>query len=615
MIKLITGSIFYYYEVKYNYYKIYFNKKQYFSGNKFNHYKIKLNSRNNYLNKLYKDLEIWKVSQPNNSWYTDLPSTGWNNNPISKNLENDWTIILPSHVITLKNDENLNWNKTYDDKEDTFALHRFGWLLQLLSNNHNQQLPIKGLEWISQWWDSMKNQKHHISWETYSVSERICNFSIFLCAVKNYVILDQTKILYLGNIVHKHLKYLIYNLEYRGVKTNNHILNNARALYLGGRLFDFPFARKFGYEILINETEKLLPNGVLKEGSTHYQLLLTRSFLDIYWVAIQTNDHMMLKWLSPKLRKMIKVCNKIVINNKNKSEIPLIGDISPDFPPSWFLSYPFSINNEIKTGWSRLWDYSKFNFDKLPIDMSELEERNNERTTSIDWVIYEIGRFKLILRPVPGFFQSHSHADEGSFNLFIDEYPVIVDPGSYRFDYLDRKSSKRLSAISHNTITIDNVGVNPSRNSLMSFANLQSKKHLIEMKNGYRLSIKGFRSVGNWINWNRDYLINGDTLLITDYIRSLKNKEISIRYYLDNLIDLDHYDKKIIGINDNFEFLLTIKSKSMETNEEIYSDIIIEKSNVSKTYGNQVSCNLLKKKFIAKGDTIIESVFQLIKPS
>ncbi len=53
----------------------------------------------------------------------------------------------------------------------------------------------------------------------------------------------------------------------------------------------------------------------------------------------------------------------------------------------------------------------------------------------------------------------------------------------------------------------------------------------------------------------------------------------------------------------------------METNEEIYSDIIIEKSNVSKTYGNQVSCNLLKKKFIAKGDTIIESVFQLIKPS
>ena len=63
------------------------------------------------------------------------------------------------------------------------------------------------------------------------------------------------------------------------------------------RLLNVKFAEKIAILIIKNETDRLLDNGVLNEGSTHYQLLVTKNYLEIIWVAHKTKDKDLINWL------------------------------------------------------------------------------------------------------------------------------------------------------------------------------------------------------------------------------------------------------------------------------------------------------------------------------
>ena len=95
------------------------------------------------------------------------------------------------------------------------------------------------------------------------------------------------------------LRHVIYNLttlfsnysanlvmrnpEYHGdLNTNNHILNNARALILAGSFLDSQCLFDAGCWIFTNQFDKHInSDGVLREGSSHYQYVVTRWVVDI----------------------------------------------------------------------------------------------------------------------------------------------------------------------------------------------------------------------------------------------------------------------------------------------------------------------------------------------
>ena len=74
---------------------------------------------------------------------------------------------------------------------------------------------------------------------------------------------------------------LVNSLEYHHM-TFNHILNNARAIILWGELSHNLKLIELGHNIIINELPKLITeDGFLREGSSHYQFIVTRWIFDI----------------------------------------------------------------------------------------------------------------------------------------------------------------------------------------------------------------------------------------------------------------------------------------------------------------------------------------------
>ena len=84
-------------------------------------------------------------------------------------------------------------------------------------------------------------------------------------------------------------------------------------------------------------------SGFLREGSSHYQFIVTRWILEVAFFSKKSTDVSFSNYLNEYAYKMICNCyNFLVISNQRELTMPYIGDISPDFAPDWLLFLPFS---------------------------------------------------------------------------------------------------------------------------------------------------------------------------------------------------------------------------------------------------------------------------------
>ena len=264
----------------------------------------------------------FKINLPNNL----------NLNSETIQLKKRFNIELASTKILVKN--NFKWNdydvNYFEDSEDFESLHRWKWIIKLLSQN---QINRNNYKWIlnqviiwHQKYNLNSNKKNKLIWETYNVSERISNL-IILCKLLNVKLSGDIDI-----ILNDHINYLLNNLEFFGENTGNHIINNARALYLFGCYYDNKKIIKIADKILFNELPKLLDDdNMLNEGSTHYHFLIQTWLLEIYFFLSKKY-----KKLNPKLLQIIIKMN-LVTNffKKDMLYFPKFGDISPDCSPDW----------------------------------------------------------------------------------------------------------------------------------------------------------------------------------------------------------------------------------------------------------------------------------------
>ena len=313
--------------------------------------------------------------------------------------------------------------------------------------------------------------------------------------------------------IFKHGKVIINNLEYFGEhQTGNHLANNGRGLYLAGLKLGLKYWTEIGEKILFEESERLFSkSGILREGSSHYHLLVTRWYVEC-WMAAETYNHSGKYKLLEISRKIVSVLPLFDL----PAGFPLIGDVSPDCPPSFLVG----LLNAEKSGWmDTLSDEQFVMFKKLLITSKALSEKD---LLTDGWLRKDRYKWKSIWHiapdgwaPMPG----HSHRDFGSFELHYGAKTIFHDRGRGSYG---SAGDRDVGAESHNSLTIDGVEPYPVNRPYYSaefMQNVTGAKHeVFTSQNTVTISTEAFGRLKNVGKWTRSWRFSESEVNITDKI-------------------------------------------------------------------------------------------------
>ena len=486
---------------------------------------------------------------------------------------NQKKFILNEDFIFDENKIDFYWNVNIDynklDIEELNASHRFHWIIISLSNNKNNLSHIKFIKDIEKWILKFSENKDKIAWHPYNVSERICNWIIFL----HYLDSSNEKII---NIMRKqintHLYFLINNLEFpASKKVNNHIINNIRAIYIGGQFTKNQNLINLAKILLKDKYNDLIStNGILKESSVHYQFLITKSILEIYLISLNVNDEELISFLKSKVRVLLESCNFFMTNPKiDINKIPKIGDVSPDIPFTWFN--PFK-----KNGWGNIWKFCAVEEDYLN---NKIEIDGWIKLKKYDWTIFSFSHPRLDEYP-----SGHGHDDFASMNIFFNNQPILIDIGCMSYDYNNILFENGKKSKDHSTLLINNkslispgVGYKSIKSSRLR--KLSSVHHDINS-----ITWKGMTAEN--ILWSRKLeIICNKQAEIVDTCNGNKYKRMTSYFYISN--DLKYENK----IDNKFKFRL--KNMSCDFNFDNDAEIQLKDSISYDNYGIEKKIKLL----------------------
>lgn len=355
-----------------------------------------------------------------------------------------------------------DWYHTFSDAEMNVSRDRWGWLL---TGAQGESMPFsldEGLL-LMRSWSSQFIHDEVLAKDAYSTGERISNGVLFLILNKATLPPD-IKLIFtkLAGQVAKNIEYLPFGL------TGNHAFNNARGLYFAGYITGSSDMVAMAIEVARERLPVLITtDGFMREGSSHYHFLFTRWVLEIIWLARQTQDAAALDLFTPFARKLVSRCWFFLMQDKEDSSwnIPLVGDISPDCPPEWLLSLPWSglalsvyrpsvlPPSPKEEGWTSLFGGIE---DGTPIEYPAVMNFSSacgwHRAEAQNWTVFTYAGSRT------GALQAtHAHLDLCGFALFRNGKPVLADIG--RLDYTNSPASQYgRSPNAHNTLMINKMG-------------------------------------------------------------------------------------------------------------------------------------------------------------
>lgn len=473
-------------------------------------------------NKLVKDIRLL------NSWNL------YRNNEYSG--EDKWNVRLARTKI---NDIDDNcWNLEFPDNEDYAALHRFIWMYNEVVFKLEKGVQKKIIKkkviyfiesWIKRYLISPVTELHPEIYQTYSVAERVVNWLYALSAVSDEAVLKEEVIF---DAIVQQVIYICRHLEYYGEDfTGNHLLNDGKAIYIAGMMLNVELFQNIGRTIIEKEIERIFVNdGFLREGSVHYQFLITKNYTDIYWVASYFHDNETLVKIKPHLIEMVYACQYFQIENKKgEYEIPLIGDISPDYTPQWIMYVPqvalyLLTGEEIQKNKKPIGYHSVFVHMEQKKDYQRIQQKEETRVLQDwakirkdDWIIFAHVNHSMY----PNNLTGHFHHDTGAFVLYYKSNCILCDCGRYTYELTERgMRDKKIQA--HCGIMID--GMQPEMDMRTFYSKtfceyyLKSKPEiklsefqLEVIQNGFR-RIKKVDSVKRIINIGTSYIEINDVL-------------------------------------------------------------------------------------------------------
>jgi hypothetical protein len=352
-------------------------------------------------------------------------------------------IDLPGRTVELAPDgPNALFGQSYDDLETLLAAHRFAWV------------PVAGpsvdTDWVAALWrvwaDRFGAETSGWPWHAYTTAERAINIIDFSRRFGLPGDRGDT-----GALLAKHAEIIRHNLEYFGDHyTSNHLSNNGRGLLRIGTVLGMAGYAETGAQIMVAEAGRIFGrSGVLREGSTHYQMLVTRNYIDA-WLDARAAGLEQADMLRDVAERALSALQGLVL----PGGMPLIGDISPDVPPSYLATL-------VGDGDRMIWP-ANLSEDRQQdaLDLiSNIPAVSPDKLAEDGWHRFGAHHWQALAfvspdgwPPMPG----HGHVDLGSFELHDGTTRVIVDPG--RGTYADTDDER---ASAHSGILIDGVGPMP----------------------------------------------------------------------------------------------------------------------------------------------------------
>ena len=362
-------------------------------------------------------------------------------------------LTLPAYVCRLSNMPPATGSMpdtagTAVDPEDYLAGHRWGFLVDsVLAGNADWKLDLaRCTGWVAQ-----HRGRADAAWEPYSTCERAANLLVFLAVLRATTAVHEVPhslVVFLRDS----LDWVVEHLEYYGPRaTNNHIINNARAIVMAGVALNDARAIEAGQQLFHHcLPELILENGFLRERSSHYQVIVLNWIIDAWWFLKAREQSVAgeCEFLGGYVRRMIAATTMLCDPDARLAAV--IGDVSPDLPPAtsllrlkllypkfWPASGQLQAGVRMADGWFR-------------IDADESIVLGN----------FPPGSF-------PAKFPTHGHADLTSFVWTRHGREILVDRGRYRYTP-DSVSVFQTLASGHNLPLVN--GFAPLCESLSPFA-------------------------------------------------------------------------------------------------------------------------------------------------
>ncbi len=362
-----------------------------------------------------------------------------------KNSETQYTpynlgsnFVYKTSLIEFTTSADFSWKEeelNFIDDEVFFSLNRWYWLLY--DQKIVREIEVdKITELLHHWIRCNSYNPEAKSWEPYSCGERISTLAMIYSLKENKERLHELS--ENDSVIRNFLKVSIaqigQNLEYfyDGV-TFNHVINNLKGLIVAGMLLNDKKLVDLAFEVLLKELDEVFDcTGILREGSSHYQLIVTRWIceLEYHLKEFQLEDHekLVLPW---RLKLVNGIRFFLVKRIGNHYSIPLFGDVSPDFSVDWIIHYYTRGENDSISYGHRVAKVLQMETirqsESIPRDPLTVL-KSFSRIEKNNWTIFI--RHGSVS---PEYFPSHSHNDYASYTLFVSGFPVCIDPGRINY--------------------------------------------------------------------------------------------------------------------------------------------------------------------------------------
>lgn len=406
------------------------------------------------------------------------------------------------------------------DAEGYFALHRWGDCFSAaLDEEAVAASALKdALSWICN-----PPVKQDAAWETYSSSERVANLCVMLSVHSNlWRNLETDKKKQIEQFLIESASWITNHLEYYGINnTNNHILNNARALVIAGAVLGNELLVERGLVVFSRMADELFQSGgFLRERSSHYQCVVTNWLQDT--VHFSRSIHLshkparIAREALEELSLRVSKATGLLITAMNGMSTIHIGDISPD-------SHPAATVLRLRCLYS---DW----FQENQIEVDGYQD---------DWLFAADHNSQLIMCGMPTQYPfeyaTHGHSDLGSFVWGFNRHSILVDAG--RASYVADETTKlQCSQIGHNTLAVN--GLPALSDSLLTKGIWRPKPYCkatvnIEQKfaSGFIVTHDGFSRILGVKTHTRSIQMLGDGIEITDTLLGSGKVEIELYWH------------------------------------------------------------------------------------
>ena len=435
----------------------------------------------------------------------------------------DLVLALPGETIRLSpGDEHALMMRDFVDTETLLGLHRFAWL------------PIIGNdiapEWVAAMWRAWRGLHGAAArtgwpWHPYTAAERVINILDYAQRHGLPGPRDDTLKCLAG-----HGEVIETTLEYFGESnTGNHLANNGRGLFLLGLALGIERYADIGGGILIEEGARIFgPSGILREGSSHYHLLLTRNYASA-WLAARTNGRPETAALEEITKRAIAGLPHLVL----PGGMPLIGDISPDCPPG-FLAGLLPGGNKDR-GWTGT---------RTAQERDALAELTNQagnppvkQLEQDGWWRFDSGHWAALWHVAPdgwSHMPGHGHQDLGGFEIHFDGAPLFRDTGRGAYGQ-DGEAAAYVSARAHNTLMIDDAEPYPPNKPYYDEAFRRgidgAPPVMTRNADGLNLTHRGFRRINGIDAVTRNWRFDANAMFLTDHINGKGRHGIARRLH------------------------------------------------------------------------------------